>query len=303
VYDSSLLDQSSEQAGSGGKAPTTGGSSQAGHASTAASGGEPDGSGHSGGVPIFAGSAGATAGGSSAKGGSSGASGGSSGAGGNSGSAGSLSQSGPPELIDDMEGDRNVHILKVNGRTGFWYTSKDDPSTTITDITLSPAPLLDPARSDASKVGWHVVGSGYKLWGSQLGISLKNPAGAYDASAYCGVRFFIKGTAPYVTFEVSDKYSEPLGKLCDPKATTGDRQCFDHMWGTFSVSSQWREVLVPFSSLSRKGYAIPDQALARDALFTLAITFADPTGQPFDVWVDDIFFDTKDPNTGKCAGQ
>src|SRR4030095_5306250 len=113
--------------------------------------------------------------------------------------AGSISKSGPPELIDDMEGDRNVHILKVNGRTGFWYTSKDDTATKITDISLSPAPLLYPPR-DESKVGWHVVGWAYKLWGSQLGISLKNPAGAYDASAYCGVRVFIKGVAPYVTF-------------------------------------------------------------------------------------------------------
>ena len=189
------------------------------------------------------------------------------------------------ELIDDMEGSF-PQLPQLQGRSGGWYTAHDDSYG-----KLSPAVALavQPARAD-SHFAAAFSGTGFTVWGAQLGVSLTSPAEGYDASAYCGVRFLAKGTGGAWTFLVSDHNSVPDGGVCDPNIWQGPGACYHFSGKSFEVAADWQEVVIRFDDL--KVLLEPGNARAVDAksIYDLIFNLHNEGGGAFQLLVDDLAF-------------
>jgi hypothetical protein len=135
------------------------------------------------------------------------------------------------DVIDDLE-DGDPLVPRTNGRGGAW-----EPFTDGTNIgnpfVFEPTELKVP-RSDGvdpvSKWAMHAAGGGYTNWGAGWQVNL-NSRGAYDASKFDGVTFWMRADVPAVLVKVSvpDKGSTEHGSMnCDPYDTkVGGRGCYD----------------------------------------------------------------------------
>ncbi len=299
VYDASLLATNAVvSGGAGGSAGSLLGNAGL---SSAAAGADSDAG--AGGVPADE----PDAGGNSATGGV-GASGGASGNGGTAaaGVGGGVAGSGAApvldlENIDTME-DNNAAIEYVGTRNGDWYAGHDATATGMqfpgSAFVMSALDKADP-RYAQSKYAAMTKGSGFTDWGEDLGFNLmlvnattgKHPT--YDASAYCGVRFFAHvgtGASSSVIVRVPDKNSLPDGGVCG----VGGMPCYLSFQKVSSFTTTWTEYDVLFSDLRNNGWAT---ALAQNAIYGLE--FGLSPSSVFELWVDDVSF-LKKPAGGAC---
>jgi hypothetical protein len=194
----------------------------------------------------------------------------------------------------------------------------------------SPHPLYE--GEPESKQGLHFKASGFKLWGAGWEATLHStspgpteapdtyPQGGtatYDVSPYTGVTFWAKTGGPSATnLKVSfpDIDTQPPPKnIVDPavpevphqRERTNDekicvddakapltRQCWDDFAKTITLSTEWRQFVVPFSELAQGGYGYKPP-LGFDPKTVFVIKFAVPQNLPFDIWMDDIAFYVK----------
>jgi Leucine-rich repeat (LRR) protein len=234
--------------------------------SSAEGGGDGDGAG-------FGATSGAS-GGSGATSGGFGATSGASGAGGRDCGA----------LIDDMEDDSG-RICTGNGRLGVWYAFNDGTATQWPALTTPGVPIpmsALPEPRDGSKLGVHTYGDAFNKWGAGVGLDLHFDGQTYepyDASAYSGVTFWLRGTSSpsKISFRVSDL------------ATTyvewgGTNMNLDSQPAYFDITLQpvWTQYFLPFKSL-----ALSRPPLGPAQLMNLQFL---ARGSSFDFWVDDIAF-------------
>jgi hypothetical protein len=244
--------------------------------------------------------AGATGGGASATGGGASAtSGGGSAvtAGATSGgaaTAGTSGAGGPPivnpveafDLIDDAEVGFPA-LPRRAGRNGAWFSVHDESGGSV-----SPAQALslNPARG-SSHLAASIKGGGFTDWGAQLGASLKSPVTGYDASAYCGVRFFAKGKGDGWTLLISDRNSSPNGGVCSLDSDDPTKWCYDYPGKGFTPSADWQLFELHFADLSPlKGYTGQPRTLDKSAVFDIIFNFWSPNGAAFDLLIDDLSF-------------
>jgi hypothetical protein len=196
------------------------------------------------------------------------------------------------DLIDDIEGAFPA-LPARGGRNGAWYLVHDDSA----GMATAPfAQLLDPPRGDSLHAA-SVSGSGYDIWGIELGVSLRAPVTAYDATAYCGVSFFARGTGGVWRLLISDRESDPAGGVCDPASPDPTHQCYDYPGTTFTPSAEWQKIEISFASLTPvQGYSGRTSALDASGLFDILFSFHDQTGAAFSLDVDDLAFIVKPPN-------
>lgn len=243
-----------------GSQPSSGGSSGAGVAGSVGEGGEPSG------PDAQAGAAGEPAGG-----------------------AGGAPAPRPVrvlELIDDLEG-AFPHLPEVAGRNGAWFAVHDDSNG---QLLPAQAMALQPARDD-SHFAAKLSGAGFTDWGAQLGVSLRAPAAAYDASGTCGVRFLAKGSGSGWSLLISDRASVPQGGMCDANAWGSPSACYRFVGKHFDVGADWQEVEIRFDDL--KLVADPESArtLDKTALYDIIFNFySGGEGKPFELLVDDLSF-------------
>ncbi|MCB9588982.1 MAG: hypothetical protein H6718_26455 [Polyangiaceae bacterium] len=239
------------------------------------------------------GSGGSTSGGSGAGGGG-GASSGGSAAGGTGGSAGqsgtcpSSASAGPETVLDDVE-DGDDAILSADGRTGYWFSYKDDldsASMVSTPTAMTPganatthAIQVTGKSSSAAEYG---PGFGFPLLGVEVGGgSMASLSCPYDVSSYSGISLWLKATGVArveLLVPTSATTSTAEGGTC---ATS----CDDHFAETVTVSSSWTKVDIAFASLAQGGWGTP---ATFDAHAVSGVGFAVPPGVTFVVWVDEL---------------
>lgn len=191
-------------------------------------------------------------------------------------------------LIDDFEdGDQSI---AGEGLLGGWY--KYEESVGDHDITVAE---LDAPRLDSH---WAVrtAGSDHGAWAG-IGVSL-NYGCVYDASRYVGVHFWIRGTSNPVNVALLTPGVIPYsqGGTCTQEE---EGLCWDAYRSSVTVTPQWREVFVPFSSFAQLGYG-PD-AGPIDLTRLEAIQFQSDSNA-FDFWIDDLSFYVEEIYTPFDAG-
>lgn len=215
------------------------------------------------------------------------------------GGASSAGHCGDPLTIDDLEdGDR--FICETAGRHGSWSVVGDGTST-----NLSPSgdftPTLIPDARDGSRYAARMTGFGFTNWGAAMGVSLDgkgSDVATYDASAYGGVRFWMKSDVPiYVTFPTAETVAagEPGGTCTD---TPTEYNCGNPY--SFRISApppgEWREYDVPLSAGEQRftTFDANSNYLGGSAVWDprhlLGVGFQTYYAPTFDVWIDDLRF-------------
>jgi hypothetical protein len=184
------------------------------------------------------------------------------------------------ELIDGAEGPF-PSICESNGRNGYWFVAADGSGGWLSSLE---AFALEQASADNQRAA-RVAGSGFTAWGALLGVTFRDPFAAYDASAYCGVRFVAKGSGQGWRLSISDRSSEPDGGICV------GLECYDHLSQDFQPGHDWQRYEVHFSDLMPAlSDGQPARALDSDALYAIDFVFENVGGAPFELLVDDLSF-------------
>jgi hypothetical protein len=186
--------------------------------------------------------------------------------------------SGPGEnlLIDDFE-DEDRELPELEGRRGEWYSYEEisgDHQLTIEQ--------LETARLD-SKWAAHTVGSDHGYWAG-FGVNLSGCV--YDASAYVGLHFWIKGDSNPMNVAILTPGVVPVANdgACTEEESGG---CWDAYKREVDVTGEWREYFLPFTEFEQDGYGQNAGPLQLSRLYSIEFQ---SDGGAFDVWVDDFGF-------------
>ncbi|HEY0707308.1 MAG TPA: carbohydrate binding domain-containing protein, partial [Polyangia bacterium] len=97
-------------------------------------------------------------------------------------------------LIDDFE-DGDAIALPKDGRVGDWWAALS-PTTMATGVMMGGGPLK-PVTGGQMGRGLRLMGteSDATQWGANLAVAFVSQTDCYDASAYGGIEFWIKGKA------------------------------------------------------------------------------------------------------------
>jgi len=197
----------------------------------------------------------------------------------------------PPSegLIADGENNSN-QIPTIKGRGGHWYTFVDDNGSTITPTAGSQGGTFDMSEGgvNGSKYAAHMsgtVGNAETVFAG-MALNFVDPKGTYDGTAYKGISFWAKksgNSTRRVRFKVPDINTNPDGKVC--------KECYNDFGADLVLSDEWSLFVLPYASLRQvKGWGSPHTARI-DSSRIYAIQFeVNDTGQPYDIWVDDIQF-------------
>jgi hypothetical protein len=134
----------------------------------------------------------------------------------------------PDDLISNFDSDNS--LASVSGRQGGWYTYGDDLGHFATTSGYNIA--VDEGNPNCSPGGaLHLKGTGFAMWGAATGVDWRpRPSDGdggygdkmtYDASAYRGVAFWAKSSAPLDGVQVAfpDLYTDggaPSHDMPDP---------------------------------------------------------------------------------------
>jgi hypothetical protein len=273
----------SSTAGSGGSAGSSGNGGNAG------TGAEPGTAGDSGsGTGSVSGSGGSSAGSSGNSTSGAGGSGGSAGVGG-TGPVGSVT------VIDDME-DNDAQVTMEGGRDGFWYVGNDGTVGGAQEPPASAFAMNELTAGDrqGSSYSAHMKVSGFAGWGSVIGFNFVELLGAvkpYDASSYCGVRFWGKAAAATsLRVRLPDGDTHPAGGVCVDPGAAGT-SCYDHFGKSVTLTAAWTQFDVRFSEVDQAGtgYHPADKKLKPSQLY--ALEWALPgANKAYEIWIDDVSF-------------
>jgi hypothetical protein len=219
-----------------------------------------------------------------------------------SGGGSPASCSAPDDLISDFEQDNA--LAPVGGRQGGWYTYGDDNGMFLTGGATGYDIAFGQGNPNCTKEGaLHLQGMGFSMWGAATGVDWRpRPSDGdggygdkmtYDASAYRGIAFWAKSSAPLDGVQVSfpDLYTDgaaPAHDMPDPTNPTGPPACTDCRC-IYNAQSAYNcsPYLVQFG---RRGDAAADAVFAGYSSYQI-----DTTWKKFQV----LFVDTKqDPGNG-----
>jgi chitinase len=171
-----------------------------------------------------------------------------------------------------------------DGRKGSWHLSSDP--TAAAQMALGPAGT---GGSPASKQAVHVWG-GPGPWGALMSLSLS----CYDASAYDGISFWIKGNPAAGNTQIKLDVVTPATL---PVASGGvcTSRCNNHFGKVVDLTGTWTRHKIPWSALQLTNCAQPVPALPAafdPQKMILALAFQQPDAKAgFDFWIDDVTFD------------
>jgi hypothetical protein len=191
----------------------------------------------------------------------------------------------PGPLLSDFEGSTPLTILSLP-HPGSWLTDTDGTGT----IGLSVVP--GGVTGNAARL----AGSGHTMWGGDMNAYLMNGfAYPVDASAYQGVRFFLRGLVGNGMVFVKLQNSDSLGMSncgCDFASTDPTLACYGGYWVGLEATDAWREVRLPWSCFvpSPYGYHARDR-IDPSEILNLAIG-VQLTAAPasWELWIDDVGF-------------
>lgn len=209
---------------------------------------------------------------------------------GNTMSTGGQPPAGDLSMIDDME-DADGSILATEGRKGAWYTYNDEtPGATQMPEVMTPFEMapINPPRGQSAFAA-RTNGSGFTTWGSGFGFDFSNDGvakGAYDASAYKGISFWVKvgaGATGSIRVNLGDKNTTPEGGVC----ATG--KCSDDFGKDIVATEEWKRFDILFSDMAQVGWSmVLLPSVEKSALY--ALHFQTGVDKTFDIWIDDVAF-------------
>ncbi len=181
-------------------------------------------------------------------------------------------------------------IFFGDGRSGRWFDSHDTAAKAAVSLLAEPTNGGPSGNTHAL----HYRGTAPLGFGATIGVPV---ASCYDASAYKGVSFWMKGDPSVgnaqVKFSVATPPTEPIASgggctLADELAG----KCYDHYAQTETISTQWVRHDIHWQDLkqncsSGNGYKPQSEIL------NFSFSILDPS-KGFDFWVDNFSFDTGD---------
>jgi hypothetical protein len=186
-------------------------------------------------------------------------------------------------LIDDFE-DGNTQSALEAGRDGYWWPKKDDNGSTLEPTPFAPSE----GGAGGSEMAMHAKGitaSGDGAWGAGFGVNMLGH-GLYDASKYAGIVFKAKageGSTHHVRFKIGDVNTHKDGNVCS-------KSCWNHFGKDLSLTTEWKEYRVLFSEARQEDFWGDPRPPAVTPSKLVAIDWSIGTGQPYDIWVDDVAF-------------
>ena len=198
----------------------------------------------------------------------------------------SFASCGADGLIDDVE-DGSSQVKVVAGRSGYWYTYKDQVGTTVIPAAGGQ---FDMSRGgvNGSKFAANLrarVGRGEIVFGG-MGLNLVDPKSPYDASKYKGVAFWAKkgpNGSGRVRFKIPDTSTDEAGGVC--------RDCSNDFGVDIELGEFWQHFAFPWRRLKQlPGWGAPrPRAIKPNRIFGLQWQ-VNQQGADFDIWVDDVEF-------------
>jgi hypothetical protein len=207
------------------------------------------------------------------------------------------------DLIDDMEdGDERLPVPPRDGRNGRW-NSYNDGSPCAAQWPSAKGffkmSLITPLARESSAYAARTYGQGFQAapsggWAAmELSFKGDSPlpdagdAGLltenYDAHAYLGITFYGRigaDTQTEVRVNLATPQTLPQGGTCVV--------CYDSFGDTITLSSDWRQYILPFGELQQRGFGDAVPFFDASHIYTVTFAFAGPS--PFDLWIDDIAF-------------
>jgi predicted chitinase len=192
--------------------------------------------------------------------------------------------------LDDFEGAAvsappiAIHWPARDGRVGSWQKFADPSANSKAALEASGG-----GGSPDSKQALHFSG-GAGPWGASVALPIGN---CYDASAYDGISFWLKGNAGAGNATVKFNLQTPP---TEPTLTGGSctANCSDHFGKVLDVPATWTRVKVPWSDLKRgctpTTPPVPANFDPQKMILALSFQQIDPT-KGFDYFIDDITFD------------
>lgn len=206
-------------------------------------------------------------------------------------------------LVDDVEDD-NLDVLPADGRDAKWFESHD--TTAGAQVSLKVEPTAPGAPGTTKAMHYHV--SGLDGWGAVIGLPFNL---CYDASAYAGFSFWIKGSQDAKgTDQVKLSMHTPIS---EPEASGGACKdlpnCYNHFAADiFTVPTVWTRYTFTWSQFKQgAGWGIQAPADYSPQKQILAISLSpvyegtDPSmikQKSFDIWLDQVSFDLSGDLTG-----
>jgi hypothetical protein len=203
--------------------------------------------------------------------------------------------------IDEID-DTNTMFTPAGMGAGSWDFSKD---TSMGTITPTGTTTLAPVTGGHMGSALHVQGMALSGWGAALAAFLNGPTGAFDASMYGGVAFWIKGTSTVqegankvmVQARMPDVLPGP-GSCCDDKIL--GMECYSGHRVVIDVPADWTEVKIAWSDFKGPTFGLGSTIMLnpnriRDVDFSFNHDAASAaTSSSFDFWVDGMRFLKKD---------
>lgn len=193
-------------------------------------------------------------------------------------------------LIDDLE-DGDPALPMLGGREGGWYVSNDGTPTGMQMPATSMPPKPVSGGANGSRYAMHTSGSGFTLWGANMGLTLLHGPGRppcpYDVTPHRGIRFYIMGTnsdgAVRFVVPTVQTHAVAQGGTC-----VGQGKCGDHFgYDIESVPTSWKQLSVSFDQLTQVGFGAP---VVFDETQVLNVEFSLGRGATFDISVDQLEF-------------
>jgi hypothetical protein len=210
-------------------------------------------------------------------------------------------------FIDDLEDNDGVvgNEREPPIRIGYWYVFNDgyvsnDGATRCTQVPPADSTGVIPfvpncgnancsmllPTPNGTQGAAHMAGGDCSTWGAGMGFqfnSCQSQEFAFDGSAYRGIRFWYRSTTPLrVLVGTIENIPITDGGTCDADA----EECYNNHGRDLPASTGTTQT-VEFSTLSQDYGPLRtfNQAHLADVQFQV-----DPTQQPYDVWIDDIYF-------------
>jgi hypothetical protein len=216
--------------------------------------------------------------------------------------AGSKKGDGTNTVIDELD-DTDTKFAPAGTGMGSWDWGKDTATTAMGTITPANTMALMPATGGHAGSALHITGTGLTGWGASLAAFLNGTTGAFDASDYGGVAFWIKGTTTVQEgankLMIQARMPDVLpgaGSCC--KDTVVGSECYSGHRTVIDVPADWAEVKIAWSDFMGPAWGL-GSTLAfnpnriRDINFSFNHDAMGMTATSFDVWIDGVRFMTK----------
>ena len=206
-------------------------------------------------------------------------------------------------LVDDVEDD-DLKVLPADGRDASWFESHDTTAGAMTSFKIEATTPGAPSTTKA--MHYHV--SGLDDWGAVVGLPFNL---CYDASAYAGFSFWIKGAqgtggTDQVLLALHTPISEPevSGGACKDLPN-----CYNHFSAdVFTVPTTWTRYTFTWSQFKQGagwGIQAPAGYVPQKQILAVSLSPVYPgtspamiKGKSFDIWIDQVSFDLSGELTG-----